>query len=136
MDTVYNDVSNGPFIQTFKFLDYGFLFGMYHNAKDAEAMLQGVNVLETILGTELFLKCVEVLKTDNGPEFVNNQVETKEETIFEKTLKLLGIKHRRTRPYSPWQNGKVEKNHRIDGERFYLKNEFTSVEELKTKNKR
>jgi len=69
MDTVYNDVSNGPFIQTFKFLDYGFLFGMYHNAKDAEAMLQGINVLETILGTELFLKCVEVLKTDRGSEF-------------------------------------------------------------------
>ena len=25
MDTVYNDVSNGPFMQTFKFLHYGFM---------------------------------------------------------------------------------------------------------------
>ena len=30
MDTVYNDVKNGPFIQTFKFIKYGFLFALLH----------------------------------------------------------------------------------------------------------
>jgi transposase len=79
---------------------------------------------------------INMIQTDNGSEFVNNQVETNEITLFEKTLKCLGIKHRRTRPYSPWQNGKVERSHKIDGERFYSRNEFKSVEELKKKLKR
>lgn len=79
---------------------------------------------------------INVIQTDNGPEFVNNQVETNEETMFEKTLRYLRIKHRRTRPYSPWQNGKVERSHKIDGERFYSRNEFRSIEDLKKKIKR
>ena len=79
---------------------------------------------------------INTIQTDNGPEFVNNQVETSEPTLFEKTLKYLGMNHRRTRPYSPWQNGKVERSHKIDGERFYSRNEFKSVEDLKKKVKR
>ena len=90
-----------------------------------------VKKLEKIMGLE-----INTIQTDNGPEFVNNQVETKEQTIFEKTLESLGINHRRTRPYSPWQNGKVERSHKIDGERFYSRNEFSSVEDLKKKLKR
>ena len=90
-----------------------------------------VKKLEKTMGLE-----INTIQTDNGPEFVNNQVETKEQTIFEKTLESLGIKHRRTRPYSPWQNGKVERSHKIDGERFYSRNEFNSVEDLKKKLKR
>ena len=79
---------------------------------------------------------INTIQTDNGTEFVNNQVETNEPTLFEKTLKYLGMNHRRTRPYSPWQNGKVERSHKIDGERFYSRNEFKSVEDLKKKVKR
>jgi transposase InsO family protein len=79
---------------------------------------------------------INTVQTDNGPEFVNNQIETNIPTLFELTLEELGIKHRRTRPYSPWQNGKVERSHKIDGERFYSRNEFTSVEDLKKKIKR
>lgn len=33
MDTVYNDESNGPFIQTFKFVRAGILFVIYHEKK-------------------------------------------------------------------------------------------------------
>ena len=90
-----------------------------------------IKTLEKTIGLK-----INTIQTDNGPEFVNNQVETNEPTIFEKTLKYLGINHRRTRPYSPWQNGKVERSHKIDGERFYSKQEFTSVEDLKKKLKR
>ena len=79
---------------------------------------------------------INTIQTDNGPEFVNNQQETNAPTAFELTLEELGIKHRRTRPYSPWQNGKVERSHKIDGERFYSRNEFKSVEDLKKKIKR
>ena len=70
MDTVYNDVSNGPFIQTFKFIQYGFLFGLYHEEKTAESMLSGLRLLEKILGDDLFRCQVQVLLTDRGSEFV------------------------------------------------------------------
>lgn len=69
MDTVYNDVSNGPFMQTFKFLDYGFFFSIYHTGKTASDMLSGVNLLDSILGSALFDKYVRVLLTDRGGEF-------------------------------------------------------------------
>ena len=72
----------------------------------------------------------------NTSEFVSDQIKTNEPTLFEKNLETLGIRHRRTRPYSPWQNGKVERSYKIDGERFYSKQEFKSEEELKRKVKR
>ena len=36
MDTVYNDVSNGPFIQTFMLVAYGIMIAVYHTTKNAE----------------------------------------------------------------------------------------------------
>ena len=69
MDTVYNDETNGPFIQTFKFVCVGVLFAIYHERKTALSMKQGVDLLETILGKELFRKYVHVLLTDRGTEF-------------------------------------------------------------------
>ena len=99
---------------------------------------------KSVTNTSKFMRALEeqmglkinTVQTDNGPEFVNNQLETNLPTLFELTLKELGMNHRRTRPYSPWQNGKVERSHKIDGERFYSRNEFTSVEDLKKKLKR
>lgn len=69
MDTVYNDVSNGPFIQTFLFVSYHFLFCIYHEEKTAQSMNDGVLLLEDILGPKLFQEEVEVLLTDRGSEF-------------------------------------------------------------------
>ena len=68
MDTVYNGQS-GPFMQTFKFLSYSSMFIIYHEEKTAKVMVKGVDLLESILGKELFLKEVEVIKTDRGSEF-------------------------------------------------------------------
>ncbi len=69
MDTVYNDETNGPFIQTFKFVSAGVLFAIYQESKTALSMKHGVDLLESILGKELFRKYVHVLLTDRGPEF-------------------------------------------------------------------
>ena len=99
---------------------------------------------KSVTNTSKFIRTLEekmglkinTIQTDNGPEFVNNQIETNLPTLFELTLKDLGMIHRRTRPYSPWQNGKVERSHKRDGERFYSRNEFTSEEDLKKKLKR
>ena len=69
MDTVYNDVSNGPFIQTFKFVRFPFFFALFHQTKTSADMVAGVNTLESILGRDLFNEHVEVLLTDRGGEF-------------------------------------------------------------------
>lgn len=71
MDTVYNDESSGPFIQTFKFLCSGVLFAIYHQSKTALSMKEGVDLLESILGRDVFRKYVHVLLTDRGTEFTN-----------------------------------------------------------------
>lgn len=73
MDTVYNDISAGPFIQTFSIRNTGFLIAFYHSEKTAENMLRGINALEELLGSELFEKYVEVLLTDRGSEFTAAQ---------------------------------------------------------------
>lgn len=105
MDTVYNDGSNGPFIQTLKFLRYGFLFAIYHEKKDSQSMLQGVDLLEEILGKELFNSEVEVLLTDRGSEFICAEAFEKRQ---DETM--------RTRvyycdPMQSGQKGSLENNH-------------------------
>ena len=69
MDTVYNDGSDGPFIQIFQFIRAGLLFALFHQEKTALSMKQGLDLLESILGPQLFRKYVHVLLTDRGTEF-------------------------------------------------------------------
>ena len=105
MDTVYNDVSNGPFIQTFKFINIPFFFALFHQSKTAADMVSGVNTLESILGSDLFNKYVEVLLTDRGGEFYSaNDLESRPDGT------------RRTRvfycdPMQSGQKGTLENNH-------------------------
>ena len=40
-----------------------------------------------------------------------------------------GIEYGTTRPYSPWENGKVERSHRLDS-KYYPDKKFKSKEEL------
>lgn len=69
MDTVYNDITNGPFIQTFKFIGLGFLFAVYHDTKTSADMVAGLGRLDAALGETLFNTYAEVIKTDRGTEF-------------------------------------------------------------------
>ena len=71
-----------------------------------------------------------MIQVDNGPEFVNDDDKTTKESAFEKAVRELGMHLRRTRPYSPWQNGKVERSHREDGKILYGRKAFTSLKEL------
>ncbi|MFR8182642.1 MAG: integrase core domain-containing protein [[Ruminococcus] torques] len=61
-------------------------------------------------------------------------------TLFQRTLKELGIQHKLIRPFTPRHNGKVERNHRKDNERFYTSHTFYSFEDfskqLQTYNRR
>ena len=71
---------------------------------------------------------IKTVQTDNGREFCNDKEEKK--SAFEKVLEYLGIEYIRTRPYSPWQNGVVERSHKIDNELFYSKRRFGSEIEM------
>ena len=48
-------------------------------------------------------------------------------------MRRLGIKHQLIRPYTPRHNGKVERSHRTDQERFYNFLQFSTFEELQEK---
>ena len=76
-----------------------------------------------------------IIQTDNGTEF----------THFKKTDRVhpldvfcnqYGIKHKLIRPRTPWHNGKVERSHRNDQERFYNYLSFYSYEDLQVQMKR
>ena len=56
--------------------------------------------------------------------------------MFENRLKELGIEYSLIRPHTPTQNGKVERSHRKDQERFYYKRVFLNLEDLKEKGRR
>ena len=71
MDTVYNDESNGPFVQTFKFMSAGVMIGILHSKKTAENMTGGIDMLERILGRDVFGRYCSVILTDRGSEFSN-----------------------------------------------------------------
>lgn len=79
---------------------------------------------------------IKTIQTDNGKEFTNNAIDTPKTSLFQKVLKKLGIKHITTRPYSPWQNGHVERSHRTDNELFYDQKRFKSEEEMYKAHKR
>ena len=78
---------------------------------------------------------IECIQTDNGFEFTNrlNWQGTKKKTMFEKRLEELGIRHKLIKPKTPRHNGKVERSHRKDQERFYYNKVFCSFEDFKNR---
>lgn len=82
---------------------------------------------------------IEEIQTDNGFEFTNrlsyNKSTRNIKTMFERHLEELGIKHKLIKPYTPRHNGKVERSHRKDQERFYYNKVFYSFEDLVNRSK-
>lgn len=93
--------------------------------------------------TEDFVKrCIEYYKykpkeiqTDNGIEFTYNQAKIKKVHRMDELLNELNIKHHKIRPRTPEHNGKVERSHRNDNERFYSYLKFYSLEDLRKQGK-
>ena len=76
------------------------------------------------------------IQTDNGIEFTYNQAKIKKIHPVEEALKRLGIKHHKIQPRTPEHNGKVERSHRNDNERFYSYLKFYSLEDLREQGQR
>lgn len=77
---------------------------------------------------------IECIQTDNGAEFTNRLTTYRDKkTMFERALEEKGIKHKLIKPKTPRHNGKVERSHRKDQERFYYQKVFCSFEDFKNR---
>lgn len=76
-------------------------------------------------------KCIQ---TDNGQEFTFLK-ETKKKHKLDILCEELGIEHKLIKPRTPRHNGKVERSHRNDNERFYKYLKFYSFEDLQNQMK-
>lgn len=77
----------------------------------------------------------EILQTDNGAEFTHIK-KTDRIHPLDILCNKLHIYHKLIRPRTPRHNGKVERSHRNDQERFYNHISFYNYEDLKLQMKR
>lgn len=76
---------------------------------------------------------IECVQTDNGQEFTKrfgSYGGSEKLTVFQIRLADYGIKHKLIRPFTPRHNGKVERSHRKDNERFYATHTFYSFDDF------
>ena len=71
----------------------------------------------------------DTIQTDNGPEFTHFK-KTKRVHPLDVFCAKYKIEHKLIRPRTPWHNGKVERSHRNDQERFYNYLKFYSYDDL------
>lgn len=71
----------------------------------------------------------KTIQTDNGQEFTFLK-EVKKKHKFDVFCEEMGIEHKLIKPRTPRHNGKVERSHRNDNERFYKYLKFYSFEDL------
>ena len=79
---------------------------------------------------------IQTIQTDNGTEFTYKYISDDVICPFDKALQKLRINHKLIPPRTPWHNGKVERSHRNDQERFYNYLRFYSYEDLQLQMKR
>lgn len=74
---------------------------------------------------------IREVQTDNGTEFTTVLLvkDKQSKTLFEKALEDNDIIYHRIRVATPRHNGKVERQHREDGKRFYSKLRIFSLED-------
>lgn len=74
---------------------------------------------------------IREIQTDNGSEFTNRLSVTRSKhlTMFENGLAEYGILYHRIQIATPRHNGKVERQHRLDEERFYSSMRMYSLED-------
>jgi len=76
----------------------------------------------------------KIIQTDNGGEFTHTQKTTRIHPM-DVLCNELHITHKLIRPRTPWHNGKVERSHRNDQERFYNHLRFYSFDDLQNQMK-
>ena len=76
-----------------------------------------------------------IIQTDNGSEFAYT-AKTNRIHPLDRFCRAINVQHKTIRPKTPWHNGKVERSHRNDQERFYNHLRFYSCTDLQVQMKR
>ena len=104
------------------------------------SMYESKNALEKAIA--FFGYAPKVLQTDNGSEFSDKAFRGEGSrygrgypNALEPFLAAHGIRHQFIRPRTPEHNGKVERSHRIDQEKFYRNLRFYSLDDLRKQGK-
>ena len=74
---------------------------------------------------------IACIQTDNGAEFTSRLQGATKPSAFEAYLAAEGIRHKTIAVATPRHNGKVERSHRTDQERFYQDRIFYSLRYIK-----
>jgi len=106
---------------------------------DEQTTHHSIRMMEIVL--KKFPHSVQAIKTDNHSTFTNYYLGTnKRSDVSVKTIHALdlwcrenNIVHYLIDPGKPTQNGTVERSHREDSEKFYQRNQFKDVRDLKRK---
>jgi transposase InsO family protein len=106
---------------------------------DEQTTHHSIRMMEIV--QKLFPHQIKAIKTDNHSTFTNYYVGGRRRSdLTVKTVHALdrwcarhGITHYLIDPGKPAQNGTIERSHREDEEKFYQRNTFASVTELKQK---
>lgn len=114
----------------------------YLKAYDEQSSFHSIQFLTAV--RKVFPYRIRSVKTDNGAIFTNYYLGTnKRSDLTVKTVHPFdvfcqdqGVIHYLIDPGKPAQNGKVERSHREDQEKFYERNTFFSFRDLQKKMKR
>ncbi len=129
-DAVNQAAENGGYFYQYTFIDEFSRFRYLEAFQEHSAFSSSEFIKHCV---KRFPYAIECIQTDNGSEFTNrlNPHYSDKKTLFEETLKQLGIRHKLIKPYTPRHNGKVERSHRKDNEYFYASHKFYSFEDFK-----
>ena len=91
----------------------------YHQMYAEHSTYSSAQFLEELVRRAPFQ--IRRIQTDNGTEFTNKQLtkNANKRTLFEEKLREYGIQYQLIRIATPRHNGKVERQNRIDDDRFY-----------------
>lgn len=111
----------------------------YLEIYDDYSNFNSINFLNELIGIAPFR--IRAIKTDNGSNFTNRYTGYLKSSDpmnprlhqFDIICQKYNIIHYLIDPGKPAQNGKVERSHREDQEKFYERNGFRDLRELETK---
>ena len=102
---------------------------VYREMYDEHSTYSSEDFIKKVI--KIFPFRIEEVQTDNGTEWTKALIsnDPNDKTLFEEALERQGIKYHRIRIATPRHNGKVERQHRTDENRFYKKMKMYTLED-------
>lgn len=102
---------------------------VYREMYDEHSTYSSEDFIKKVI--KIFPFKIEEVQTDNGTEWTKALIsnDPNDKTLFEEELERQGIKYHRIRIATPRHNGKVERQHRTDENRFYKKMNMHTLED-------